>query len=314
LNEKNRNHFRTGPRDSRWADMGWSCSHIDRALPACVASLGKPHQVKHPLRPAVGRQRGADCEADGCPSRNARAIPRKEVCFRQDHPDLEGSRRRYGYRHPGSGHCEVRRRFPAAYPRRQEASRGSLLRAVPGLLVLANPRLEDWVRCRFVCPRKGRGRPTYDDLRLPQFEGRDLSGKLVRSSDLLGKPALVVLLSLHCNHSVESLPILARLAEQLRPEGRRVIGVLLNSGDVEDAKYWIPYHHRDYRGQYDVWVVGNTSFGDAVGSHLTPTYLAVDKNGRVRKKLVGFKTDREALAGLKLCRWTRAWDYLSSGR
>jgi len=138
---------------------------------------------------------------------------------------------------------------------------------------------------------------TYDNLRLPQFEARDLSGKLVRSSDLAGTPAVLVLLSLHCNHSVESLPILARLAE-LKPEGRRVIGILVNSGDVEDAKYWIPYHHPEYRGQYDIWVVGNTAIGDAVGSHLTPTYLVVDKNGRVDRKLVGFKTESEAMAGL----------------
>lgn len=140
---------------------------------------------------------------------------------------------------------------------------------------------------------------TYDGLRLPGFEGRDLAGKPVRSSDLEGKPALVVLLSLHCNHSVESLPVLSRLAERVKPEGRRVVGVLVNSGDVDDAKYWIPYHYPDYRGQYDVWVVGDTSVGDAIGSHLTPTYLFVDKHGRVRKKLVGFKTDSEAAAGLE---------------
>ncbi len=140
---------------------------------------------------------------------------------------------------------------------------------------------------------------TYDGLRLPQFEGRDLAGKPVRSSDLAGKPAVVVLLALHCNHSVESLPILSRLAERAKPEGRRVIGVLVNSGDVEDAKYWIPFHYPDYHGQYEVWVARDASVGDGVGSHLTPTYLFVDKQGRVREKLVGFKTESEAAAGLE---------------
>jgi len=139
---------------------------------------------------------------------------------------------------------------------------------------------------------------TYENFHLPQFEGRDLSGKLVRSSDLAGAPVVLVLLALHCNHSVESLPILSRLAQQLKPEGRRVIGLLVSSGDVEDAKFWIPYHYPQYRGQYDVWVLRDASIGDAVGSHLTPTYLVVDKNGRVERKLVGFKTDNEVMAGL----------------
>ncbi|MGH9720968.1 MAG: TlpA disulfide reductase family protein [Bryobacteraceae bacterium] len=139
---------------------------------------------------------------------------------------------------------------------------------------------------------------TYDGLRLPAFEGRDLDGKPVRSSDLIGTSAVVVLLSLHCNHSVESLPLLSKLAEQLKPEGGRVIGVLVNSGDVEDAKYWIPYYDRQYRRQYDIWVA-DASIGDAAGSHLTPTYLMVDRKAHIRKKLVGFKTYAEAAAGLK---------------
>ena len=111
---------------------------------------------------------------------------------------------------------------------------------------------------------------TYDNLRLPQFAERDLSGKLVRSSDLAGRATVLVLLSLHCNHSEESLPVLSRLAQQLKPEGRRVIGILVNNGDVEDAKYWIPYHHPQYRGEYDVWVVGDSSIRRRYGQPLDP--------------------------------------------
>src|SRR5262249_19294598 len=39
--------------------------------------------------------------------------------------------------------------------------------------------------------------------------------------------------------------------------------------------------------------------GEVVGSHLTPTYLVVDKNGRLERTLVGFKTDSEVMAGLQ---------------
>ena len=43
--------------------------------------------------------------------------------------------------------------------------------------------------------------------------------------------------SLHCNHSVESLPLLTKLATRLGPDGYKVIGVFVNSGTVEQVKY-----------------------------------------------------------------------------
>jgi len=151
-----------------------------------------------------------------------------------------------------------------------------------------------WVR------EKAEDGRTYSDFRLPALTAHDLAGRTVQSNDLAGRPALVVLMALHCNHSIESLPILKKVADEFRSKGLRVIAVLLNSGGVEDAKYWIPYHRRDYHGEYDVWVASDTLIGDIIGSHLTPTYLLVDQKGQLRKKLVGFKTQEEVQAELSV--------------
>ncbi len=101
---------------------------------------------------------------------------------------------------------------------------------------------------------------------------------------------MLAFLAQHCNHSIESLPLLTKLATRLGPDGYKVIGVFVNSGTVEEVKYWVSFHHPEYQGEYDVWVVDDIAVGDTVGSHLTPTYFIVDVQGNVQKKLVGFKS------------------------
>lgn len=142
---------------------------------------------------------------------------------------------------------------------------------------------------------------TYANFQLPAFEASDLSGNTVRSADVIGEPTVVAFLALHCNHSIDSLPILQQLKRQY-PDVN-VLGVLVNSGTVEDTNYWVPYFSPQFDKDFDIWVYNDPSLGDLVKSHLVPTYFFVDKDGRVKKKLVGFKTHgkiKEALSALQL--------------
>lgn len=125
----------------------------------------------------------------------------------------------------------------------------------------------------------------YDDRALPAFEARNLAGETVRSADLVGKPAVLALLSVHCNHSMETFPILQELHSRYSGEGLQVVGVLVNSGSVDDANGWVPH----FAPEHPIWVVEGDSLGDLVGSHLVPTYLLVDERGRVRELLVGYQ-------------------------
>ncbi len=134
----------------------------------------------------------------------------------------------------------------------------------------------------------------YESLALPAFEARDLAGRTVRSTDLAGRPALVAFLAVHCNHSMDTFPILQELRRRFGAEELQVVGVLVNSGSVEDVNAWV----QRFAPEFPVWVFEDASLGDLVDSHLVPTYLLIDEAGNVRKKLVGFKSQEAVLAAL----------------
>ena len=125
---------------------------------------------------------------------------------------------------------------------------------------------------------------TYDHRQLPIFEARDLEGNAVSSADLRGHPAVLTLLSVHCNHPMETFPILQKLHRPYASQGVRVIGVLVNSGTVEDANAWVPH----FAPEYPMWVVEGDGLGDRLGSHLVPTLLLVDEHLGLRELLVGY--------------------------
>ncbi len=137
---------------------------------------------------------------------------------------------------------------------------------------------------------------TYDDLALPAFEARNLAGEKVRSTDLVGRPAVLAFLAVHCNHSMDTFPILQELHRRHGKQGLQVVGILVNSGSVEDANDWVPH----FAPEHPIWVYETASLGDLIGSHLVPTYLFIDEKGRVRKKIVGFKDQATVLADVRL--------------
>jgi thiol-disulfide isomerase/thioredoxin len=133
----------------------------------------------------------------------------------------------------------------------------------------------------------------YTDFTLPEFEAVDLNGNKVHSSDLAGRPAVLVTLAGHCGHSIGSIGVLQKVAEEHKGQDVRVIGVFLNSGSSKDVKTLVDL----YKVDYEVWVYPDASLGDKIDSHLVPTYLYVDADGSVKKKLVGMK-DQQQLTNL----------------
>lgn len=129
----------------------------------------------------------------------------------------------------------------------------------------------------------------FDDFELPEFAAYDLAGREVSSRDLRGQPALLAFVAVHCRHSMDSLPILQQLTETYGPGGLRVVAVAINSGTVDDVNTWFP----SFDPKYEVWVSSGDELGDRIGSHLVPTYLLVDAEGRITEKLVGYKQGPE---------------------
>ncbi|MCZ6650401.1 MAG: TlpA disulfide reductase family protein [Acidobacteria bacterium] len=135
----------------------------------------------------------------------------------------------------------------------------------------------------------------FTDFTMPAFTALNLDGKTVSTGDLRDAPAVVAFLAGHCSHSHDSIPILNDLASGDAPAGTRVIGVWVNSGSVEDVASWMP----TYAPTYEVWVHEDAGVGDAIGSHLVPTWFYLTPNGDVLGKLVGYKSPDQVRAWIE---------------
>ena len=126
----------------------------------------------------------------------------------------------------------------------------------------------------------------FADFPLPDFNASTPKGDAIRSRDLRGDPVVLAFLAVHCRHSMRTLPILQELVRTRGDRGLRVVGVWVNSGSVEDLNTWLHV----FEPEFEVWSYPSASLGDVVQSHLVPTILFVDRDGKVREKMVGEKT------------------------
>jgi peroxiredoxin len=126
----------------------------------------------------------------------------------------------------------------------------------------------------------------FADFPLPDFSASTPKGDAIRSRDLRGDPVVLAFLAVHCRHSMRTLPILQELVRTRGDRGLRVVGVWVNSGSVEDLNTWLHV----FEPEFEVWSYPSASLGDVVQSHLVPTILFVDRDGKVREKMVGEKT------------------------
>ena len=135
----------------------------------------------------------------------------------------------------------------------------------------------------------------FTDFTMPAFTALNLDGETVSTGDLRDAPTVVAFLAGHCSHSHDSIPILNDLASGNAPAATRVIGVWVNSGSVEDVASWMP----TYAPTYEVWVHEDAGVGDAIGSHLVPTWFYLTPNGDVLGKLVGYKSPDQVRAWIE---------------
>ena len=127
------------------------------------------------------------------------------------------------------------------------------------------------------------------DLPLVAFEARNLADEVLRPSDVLGQPSLLVFLAVHCQHSLDTIPVLNDLVARFAPSGLQVVGVYINSGSVEDLNDWLP----EQDPHFEVWAHEDPAFGDLVDNHLVPVFFFLDPDGRITEKAVGQKDSFE---------------------
>ncbi len=130
----------------------------------------------------------------------------------------------------------------------------------------------------------------YADFTFPEFRAVTLDGRETSSGTLTGRPTLVAFVAAHCPHSMRAMPYFQEISDTYGSQGLRVVAVWVNSGSTEDVRETT----KVFRPTYETWVHRSPAVGDAIGSHLVPSFFFIDEEGEVEEKWVGEKS-REAL-------------------
>lgn len=137
----------------------------------------------------------------------------------------------------------------------------------------------------------------FADWAAPDFTLARTTGEAVSLSDYRGKNVALVFLSGHCNHSLQTLPLLAELREEYKTKGLELLPVYINSGSLEDVATWSASLGLDL----PLVVAEEKELAKAYDFRMVPTTFLIDEKGRVTSKLVGQKDKasmRAALDGL----------------
>ncbi len=122
-----------------------------------------------------------------------------------------------------------------------------------------------------------------------KFEGKTLTGKMLNSEDIEGKVAVIYLWFIACPPFIEELEELNKLVEKYADEDVEFIALTFES-EKDLNEYFIPL----YEFKFDI--IPNC--GPLIMEELNhpfgfPTAFVVDKQGKIKKLLIGGSADAE---------------------
>lgn len=119
---------------------------------------------------------------------------------------------------------------------------------------------------------------------LPDVELKTLDGQSFRLSDYRGKVVLVNFWATWCVPCRSEIPALGALNRDLAAQGFAVVGVT-----TSDTAQLVRNYQKDVRQDYTV-VTGDDAAAAKFAVGVLPTTFIVDREGRVRQKIIGEKT------------------------
>lgn len=127
----------------------------------------------------------------------------------------------------------------------------------------------------------------------PDFQlGSVTDNSVVKLSDYLTKPTLVVFWASWCSHCQSEAPVVTRIYNDLRPKGMNVVGVSADD-QINDARDFVKAYSVPYTNAF-----AGTDSGHAVIESYqvqgVPTLFVLDKGGIVKARFVG-ATDEETI-------------------
>jgi thiol-disulfide isomerase/thioredoxin len=144
------------------------------------------------------------------------------------------------------------------------------------------PNAEGWIKVKSDASVQGPAPVKTNYETAPQVQFQTLAGKPFTLGELRGKVVLLNLWATWCIPCREEIPVLNAMQQDLAGQGLKIVGASL-----EDTAAGIEEYQRDVaKFQYDVVVGGNDAKSQLGGTPLPTTYL-IDREGRVRQKIIG---------------------------
>ena len=130
------------------------------------------------------------------------------------------------------------------------------------------------------CAKEGKG-PSL----APEFSLKTLTGEEMSLANNKGKTLLIDFWATWCGPCRESIPHLVHLHKTYQGQGLAVVGLSMDKGDPKTVDHFaksldIPYPI----------AIAPEEIARAYGVNGLPTIVLIDKEGKIREKIVGFNT------------------------
>jgi len=144
------------------------------------------------------------------------------------------------------------------------------------------PNAESWINVKNITTPEA---PPVADTKfepLPQVEFQTLAGKPFNLSEYRGKVVLLNFWATWCIPCREEIPVLNAMQQELAADGLKIVGASL-----EDSSEGIQqYQESVAKFEYEVVTGGDDAQKFFGGTPLPTTYL-IDRDGRIRQKIIG---------------------------
>jgi thiol-disulfide isomerase/thioredoxin len=123
----------------------------------------------------------------------------------------------------------------------------------------------------------------------PAFSLKDLSGRRVRPDDYKGKVLLINFWATWCAPCLAEMPELVRLQKHFSSRGLQIVGVTCPPQDPAKVRRI----SRELKINYPILLGGGKAAGEYNVGEVLPTTIVVDREGRIRARILGILEPEE---------------------
>lgn len=146
------------------------------------------------------------------------------------------------------------------------------------------PNLEGLLKLKEPAPPTTAANANSNFEPVPDVEFQTLAGKPFHLKELQGQVVMLNFWATYCIPCREEIPALNALQQELKPQGLKIVGASLD--DTVDGVN--EYQKEVAKFEYDVLLGGSDAKVKFAQSVLPTTYL-IDRQGRIRQKIIGAK-------------------------